>query len=211
MSRYQYGGYCRGFVSCFIKGKGQGKEMEMLDIVDESGQPTGTTVERKKAHELGILHRTSHVWILRKEKDRIEVLLQKRSFIKDSFPGCLDISSAGHIPAGSDYKESAIRELQEELGIVAKQDELILCGQRRFWLEKNFHGKDFFDNQISNIYILNRNMEVDEFIIQKEEIDLVRWVEYEKCIDLVKNNKELNCIWLEELEMLKEKMDTVLV
>ncbi len=32
---------------------------------------------------------------------------------KDSFAGCYDISSAGHIPAGQDYLESALRELKE--------------------------------------------------------------------------------------------------
>jgi isopentenyldiphosphate isomerase len=29
----------------------------------------------------------------------LQVLLQKRSPDKDSYPGCLDISCAGHIPA----------------------------------------------------------------------------------------------------------------
>ena len=46
--------------------------------------------------------------------------MQKRSLRKNSFPGCYDVSSAGHIKAGDDYLESALRELSEELGIVAK-------------------------------------------------------------------------------------------
>ena len=53
--------------------------MEILDVVDELGHPTGKTIERQKAHELGIRHRTSHVWILRKRDGRIQILLQKRS------------------------------------------------------------------------------------------------------------------------------------
>lgn len=40
--------------------------MEILDIVDENGKPKGKTVEREKAHAEGIMHRTSHVWLLRK-------------------------------------------------------------------------------------------------------------------------------------------------
>ena len=74
--------------------------MEILDICDELGNPTGKTVERKIAHQQGILHRTAHVWILRKKENKIQILLQKRSEQKDSFPGCYDISSAGHILAG---------------------------------------------------------------------------------------------------------------
>jgi len=98
--------------------------MELLDIVDEDGLPTGETVERELAHRNGIRHRTSHVWILRKQNNTIQVLLQKRSKNKDSYPGCYDISSAGHIPCGEDYINSALRELQEELGITATAEEL---------------------------------------------------------------------------------------
>lgn len=39
--------------------------MEILDICDELGNPTGKTVEREIAHQQGILHRTAHVWILK--------------------------------------------------------------------------------------------------------------------------------------------------
>lgn len=106
--------------------------MEILDIVDEHGIPTGKTVERTFAHEQGILHRTAHVWIVRENKGRIQVLLQKRSEEKDSYPGCYDISSAGHIPAGVDFLPSAVRELKEELGVSVMQKALVYCGQRRF-------------------------------------------------------------------------------
>lgn len=51
--------------------------MEILDICDELGNPTGKTVERKIAHQQGILHRTAHVWILRKKENKIQILLQK--------------------------------------------------------------------------------------------------------------------------------------
>ena len=69
--------------------------MEILDIVDDNGIPTGKTVERKTAHREGIQHRTAHLWIARKKGGNIELLLQKRCMEKDSFPGCYDISSAG--------------------------------------------------------------------------------------------------------------------
>ena len=89
--------------------------MEILDVVDETGAPTGETVERTEAHREGVRHRTAHVWIARNRNGRIQLLLQKRCMQKDSFPGCYDISSAGHIPAGEEYIPSAIRELKEEL------------------------------------------------------------------------------------------------
>ena len=88
---------------------------EMLDIVDENGVPTGRSVPRTVAHAEGLRHRTSHVWIVRRKAGRVQVLLQMRCAAKDSYPGCYDISSAGHIPAGDEFVGSALRELREEL------------------------------------------------------------------------------------------------
>lgn len=121
--------------------------MELLDVVDENGIPTGETVERSIAHAKGIRHRTSHVWLLRRRSEGVEVLLQKRSDNKDSFPGCYDTSSAGHIPAGVDFEDSALRELREELGLTADSSELNDCGLIRIQSESFFHGAPFKDDQ----------------------------------------------------------------
>ena len=126
--------------------------MEILDIVDEHGIPTGKTVERTFAHEQGILHRTAHVWIVREKKGRIQVLLQKRSEEKDSYPGCYDISSAGHIPAGVDFLPSAVRELKEELGVSVMQKALVYCGQRRFEFQHSFSKKKRFLKYVGSIF-----------------------------------------------------------
>ena len=61
--------------------------MEYFDIVDEMGNPTGKTIERREAHRNNILHRTAHVWIVRHCGDSIQILLQKRCMEKDSFRG----------------------------------------------------------------------------------------------------------------------------
>lgn len=180
--------------------------MELLDIVDEDGNPTGGTVEREKAHAEGIRHRTSHVWIARRKDGKVELLLQKRSCTKDSHPGCYDISSAGHIPAGTGFVESALRELEEELGITAESDELIFCGVRRGMYEDVFYGKRFVDNQVSNVYLLWRDsLEVEDYTLQESEIESVRYMEFEECYQQVERKEIPNCISLRELDMLKEK------
>ena len=86
--------------------------LELLDLVDENGVPTGEVKERELVHRDGDRHRTSHVWLFRQRNGRWQVLLQKRSEQKDSHPGCYDISSAGHIPAGDDFYASALRDRQ---------------------------------------------------------------------------------------------------
>jgi len=178
--------------------------MEFLDIIDESGNPTGKIIDRTVAHEKGIMHRTSHVWILRKKQGKIQVLLQKRSESKESFPGCYDISSAGHIPAGMDFVESAIKELQEELGISASADELIYCGDRTVIWDDCFNGKPFHDRQYSRVFILWRDIDEKEFTLQKEEIDSVLWMNLDKCIEAVEKNQIRHCIFPGELKMVKQ-------
>ena len=177
--------------------------MEMLDVVDENGDPTGRTVERVKAHTEGIRHRTSHVWIYRLSDDSIQILLQKRSDDKDSYPGCYDISSAGHIPAGQDFIPSAIRELKEELGVDAAPEDLIFCGQRQFEFEEYFHGKDFKDNQVSNVYALSSDLSEESFRLQKEEVSAVKWIDLDECVKDIKEGSIPNCIFPDELEMVR--------
>lgn len=188
--------------------------MELLDVVDENGIPTGETVEREKAHREGIRHRTSHVWIARVKDGKVELLLQRRSLNKDSHPGCLDISSAGHITAGTGYVESAIRELEEELGIIVEASELHFCGKKRRAYKKHFHGHEFFDNQVSNVYVMARDVDIEEIVCQESEICEVLWMPFDEVYSMVEED-EVNirnegenaaiksCITLDEMDMIR--------
>lgn len=48
---------------------------------------------------------------------RDEVLMQRRALTKIAFPGCWDISAAGHVAAGETAAATAQREVGEELGV----------------------------------------------------------------------------------------------
>nr|MCR5023143.1 NUDIX domain-containing protein [Lachnospiraceae bacterium] len=143
--------------------------MELLDICDEQGNPTGETVERDIAHRDGILHRTAHVWIVREKDKKFDILLQKRSMEKESFPGLFDTSSAGHIPAGDDPVTSALRELEEELGIIAAPEDLAYAGMFRIRYEKEFHGRIFKDNEVTRVYVYRKAVEAGNLKLQKSE------------------------------------------
>ena len=178
---------------------------EFLDIVDMTGTPTGEIIDRGTAHREGILHRTTHLWILRRRFGITEVLLQKRSQNKDSFPGCYDISSAGHMPAGVDWLPSALRELEEELGIKdVSPDDLILCGQRHIIHDDVFHGIPYKDRQISNIYCIWLDVEPEDLSLQEEEVEEVIWMPLETCIKKVESCDQTfkHAIVLEEIKML---------
>lgn len=174
--------------------------MEIFDVVNESGEPTGETVDRETAHLEGVRHRTAHLWLLRKKDGRTEILLQKRAMTK-SFPGCYDISSAGHIPAGDEYRESAVRELKEELGLTAAESELIYCGDRYIIWDDVFFGKPYHDRQYTRVFMLWMDADGEELTLQEEEVDSVLWMDLEQCIDGVKENSFTNCIDMGELMM----------
>lgn len=178
--------------------------MELLDIVDEKGIPTGELVERQEAHSTGKRHRTTHLWIARRVSGKVELLLQKRAENKDSFPGCYDISSAGHIPAGMDFVPSALRELREELGIPASEEELIDCGMRTVYIRDVFYNKPYVDWQITKVFLLWKDVSQEELTLQKEEVESVRWMDFHSLKKAVRKQEIPNCIDMEELQLLEE-------
>ena len=168
--------------------------MEYLDIVDEEGIPTGRIVSRDEAHGAGIRHRTAHVWIARLRGGRWEALLQKRSMMKESFPGLYDTSSAGHIPAGEEPLPSALRELGEELGIYAKPDELTFIGKFRTRYERVFHGKPFRDNEVTWVYLYTGAVDADKLTLQASEVDEARWFDVELVGEEIKTDRSRVCV-----------------
>ena len=180
--------------------------MEYFDIVDEQGIPTGETIDRSIAHRTGVRHCTTHIWIVRKKQDKVEILLQKRAENKDSFPGCYDISSAGHVPAGVNFVDSGLRELQEELGVAVAPEELIECGVHCTYTENEFHGIPYVDNQVAKVFLLWMDKEAEEFVLQEEEIESVMWMDFEACKEAVQNKTIPTCINIAELELIEEHM-----
>ena len=154
--------------------------MEYFDVVDAAGRPTGETVARSEAHARGIRHRTAHIWVIRAAEGRVQVLLQKRSRDKDSFPGWYDTSAAGHIQAGDEPLPSALRELEEELGIRAVPEQLAFAGTftARYALE--FHDKPFRDNEVVFVYVYTGPVEDRAFRLQAEEVERVDWFDLEE-------------------------------
>lgn len=89
------------------------KEGEIFDVVDEDDAVTGQAT-RGEVHAKGLLHRAVHVFVFNKRGD---LLMQRRSMLKDAHPGVWDSSVAGHLDAGEDYEAAALREMEEEMGI----------------------------------------------------------------------------------------------
>ena len=179
---------------------------EIFDIIDTQGNPTGETVTREKAHAEGIPHRTAHIWIIREKYGRTEVLLQKRSMNKDSFPGKFDTSSAGHIQAGDEPLESALRELGAELGIQATPEQLVFAGTFPISFAKEFHGKMFRDEELAFVYIYDQPVDIADLVLQKEEVEAVEWFALEETYAECQKSREKFCVPSGGLEIVREFM-----
>ena len=177
--------------------------MELFDICDDTGTPTGKTVERRVAHREGICHRTAHIWVVRPGPGGPEVLLQKRSRDKDSFPGLYDTSAAGHVQAGDEPLPSAARELAEELGITAAPEELDFAGTFHIHYEKVFHGEIFRDNEVAFVYVYRGAVDTASLTLQAEEVERVDWFDLQEVCRLCRPPRDPRfCVPLPGLETL---------
>lgn len=184
-----------------------GRELELFDVRDSEGNVTGVARERELVHLNGDPHGTSHIWVVRENASGgWDVLLQKRSRDKDSYPGCYDVSSAGHLQAGDDFLPAALRELEEELGLRARAEDLEFVGFRRAYREAFFCGRLFKDHEISAVYIYRKPVETSALRLQKEELESVMWMDLADCRRAVGEGSLDNCMYPEELEMLSRRL-----
>lgn len=166
--------------------------MEYIDIFDEFNNPTGEVKEKKQAHEDGDFHRTAHIWII---NDKNELLLQKRSAKKESYPNCWDISAAGHIRAGESVEQGALRELKEELGVTINKNELMYINTI----------KDIEDNknhEFAYIYLVKADKKIEEYVFEDEEVSEVKYVYFKTLEEMVKEREKDLLIIEEEFEKL---------
>ena len=173
--------------------------MEKLERFLPDGTSAGCGVERARAHAEGILHGASHIFICRKRNGVIEVLLQRRALCKDSYPGCLDISSAGHIEHGSDFLQTAMKEMEEELGLRVSADDLRELFMQTVDLSSCFRGQPFIDREINRVYLYVPEEE-PIFRIQQEELSEVLWMRLDEVLRRVRMGDPEYCLEAEELE-----------
>ena len=148
---------------------------ENFDVVDLSDHPL-RQVPREQVHRENLFHRAIHIFVTR---DYSRLLLQQRSESKDLDPFLWTSSCSGHVDAGEDYLCAAIRECEEELGIIEER--------------KSF--KEIFrtspcsetGNEFVRVYLLRSEKEIvfnREEILQTKEYS-IKEIEY-----LIKNQPE---------------------
>lgn len=146
-------------------------------------------------------HRHVSAWIMNYDG---KILMQKRSLMKKKNPG-LWSKTGGHVDYGEDVLTAIKREVLEEIGLKVDNYEFINL------LKNDKENEKYF----AYGYIIFTSLKEDEFILQKEEVDSVKYFSIEELIDN-KNNQDFtfykwdNESFISEMNILKEYRKKIL-
>jgi len=141
---------------------------ELIFVVDEKNKPL-TPLPRHVAHEKKLWHRTTGIWVMNHKK---QILCQKRSLKKDAHPGLWETAFGGHLAPDETYLKNAERELSEELGTNAFEENFI-------FYEVLPHG-DGDHEKFEALFFYDLDREDTNFPVEKEEVDEIQWFDFEK-------------------------------
>lgn len=158
---------------------------EYIDILDEGGEKTGETLTYNEVHKKGLRHRTIHVWIINSEGN---LLIQKRSKYKKSYPEHWDISVAGHISAREISLGAAKREFAEELGL----DLDISRCQFLFTIKmpRVVHSEAFIECEFNDVFLIDLDLNINEIKFDPEEVSELKWISLHDLMKLVREEGE---------------------
>ena len=172
--------------------------MEKLDVYDENNNFLEYSLDREEIHNKNLFHRHVSAWIMNLEG---KVLMQQRAFSKKKNPGRWS-KTGGHVDAGETPNEGIKRELFEEIGL-----EIPLENIKYYEIFKSKSKENYF----SYGYIFITNWKEDEFKLQKEEVERVKYYTIEELEKIKEDNNQdfVFCNWPEEdfkrqIKILKE-------
>lgn len=142
---------------------------EPFDVVTSDGEFTGISKPRWQVHRDGDWHRAIHLWIFGRDDLGEYLDFQRRGLEKDTWPGSLDATIAGHIRAG-ETADDALRESDEEVGISVESSEVIRAGIR-YSINEGAPGR--IDHELQDLLLLRRDRPLGEYQPNVDEVDAV--------------------------------------
>ncbi|SMP38859.1 NUDIX domain-containing protein [Sphaerochaeta associata] len=133
---------------------------EYWDLYDNERKALGRTHLRGRPLPENTYHVVVSVWTVNQDN---KLLLTLRSEEKELYPNLWE-NTSGSVVSGETSAQAALRELEEETGIVATEDELVFLGTAR----KVF---SFVD-----IYLVRKTMKDSAIRLQQGETTAYRWV-----------------------------------
>ena len=143
---------------------------ELLQVIDPiTGEPTGGHVSRVEMYAQKLWCRTTNIFVLNSHG---EILCHQRSLDKENFPGAWSTHFGGHVGKGESFKISALKEIEEEIGLAVKSFQLIPWRtskkeEQRIWV------RDFV-----TVY----DGALEDLVPQQEEIQDIKWFTAEEVL-----------------------------
>ena len=135
--------------------------MELVDIYDAQGRPTGKVQDREAPLAAGEYLLAVGVWIVDGEGN---ILLTQRSPEKRWAPGKWE-NTAGHAQAGEDCPAAMAREIREEIGLEIAPEQLVPLG-----------GSPATGHYIGENYGLRLRQRPERLTFQPGETCAAKWV-----------------------------------
>lgn len=131
-------------------------------IVDDNDRPIGVK-ERSEIDYKVDIYRVSGLWIT---NTKGQILLAKRSALKDKDPGKWGPAVAGTNDEGETYEDNIYKEAMEEIGL---KGVTFIKGPKIFVT----HPRKYF----SQWYYVTLDRPTDSFTMQVDEVDSLEWID----------------------------------
>jgi isopentenyl-diphosphate Delta-isomerase len=177
--------------------------MEIITLYDEEGNALNKGKRIDQAHKDGDWHAAVHVWIYNPKTKKL--LIQKRGSHMYSHANYWDISAAGHVSFGSTEIETAHAEVKEELGLDLPLDDFIHLTTIK--TGKNI-GRERINNEFNPVYLVMKDIDIDEITKQKEEVGAVKWVSIPEFKKMIEDKDTLVVAHPQEFELLFDKLSS---
>jgi isopentenyl-diphosphate Delta-isomerase len=177
---------------------------ELIDICNENNELLGIKKMKSEAHKNGLWHRASHIWLYNSDG---EILLQLRAKEKLLHPDMWDISAAGHISAGEDPITSGLREVEEEIGLKLKKEDL------DFFMIRKHKAifRDIKNNEFYYVYFFKFDGDISQLKLQDEEVQKIQFLPIDKIEEELKTNPDRYVphgnYWFEVLNEVKRRVE----
>lgn len=135
---------------------------EYWDLYDNDRNPLKKIQKRGELLEEGTFHVVVSVWTVNQEN---KLLMTLRSAQKELYPNLWE-NTSGSVVHGETSLQAALRELKEETGIEASEDEITFLGTAR-------KAASFVD-----IYLVQKVLDPNSIILQEGETIDYRWVSF---------------------------------
>jgi isopentenyldiphosphate isomerase len=158
---------------------------ELWQEYHRNGQPIAGVGHKKSDFAYhDIFSGASHVWIWRNRGGHKEVLLQKRADDKDVWPGCWDVSTAGHIDLSETPIDAAIREAKEEIDLDIDGEKLnfIFADQLQYGRPKYLETRFVFTYKTDDDF---------DITLGDGEVSATKWVDLDELKRIVANGDNI--------------------